>query len=226
MIFGVRPFERHCPSIYVRYLENLPLIASTKSNNYVSACDNVLDATVPDASMSQKVVKSRSSISGFNLPVSFDEETKQEDYLPAELKIRIPLNDALLISVSLPLRKLLKQLFDPRPWIRVTWSSFDEFMRHEWFALYEVSVADINAQRLSPAFVSSERVNMRNIQNMSQVSMNSPLRQFSKESSSAKMENMKKREVAYGISASMNDPFAKFYFIGDDFKDIFSAYSS
>lgn len=189
----------------------------------MSACDNVLDATVPDTSLPSKVLKSRSSISSFKLPVSFDEEMKQDDYLPAEVKIRIPLNDVLLVSVSQSLRKLLKQLFDPRPWMRVTWSSFDAFMRHEWFALHEVCVADINAQSLSPVFVSSERVNVRNIQNMSQVPMNSPLRQFSRESSSVKPESTKKREVSYGLSASTNDPFAKFYFVGDDFKDIFSA---
>ena len=216
MLFGTRPFERHCPTSYVRYLEHLLATASTHSNSFSSSLDNSLEAvTVSDSR--PKGTKP------WKLPTCFDEEMKLEDNLPIEVKIRIPLIDTLMRAVSQSLRRLLKQLFDPRPWMRITWPSTEAFMRQEWFMLHNITVGDVKAQNLSTLFASSERVTDRNFESMSKASV-PPIREQSVVDIciSAKLENNQKKGSIYEHGES-RDPFRDFYYIDDEFKDFFIA---
>jgi hypothetical protein len=80
--------------------------------------------------------------------------------LDFEIKIRIPFTNLKMESVSNELRDFLYQLFDPRPWRRLTWNGFGEMLDLSWFKLHKLNSEHINNKSFkSPFFPNPETIN-------------------------------------------------------------------
>jgi serine/threonine protein kinase len=160
LLFGKRPFQRHCPSNLIAFAENDYILSTEihpahpgtsqaqphQASSAILLSASVVTVDCSEPSMSPPI--SPSPLSPLPSPCSQDAAAPCPP-LPHFLRTRIPRSSVLHGDLSVSCRSLLSQLLEVRPLYRHTYASLT---RHEWFEKMNLQWGDVERALIESPF--------------------------------------------------------------------------